>query len=122
MRVYLGIHRRSTDVTKETTFYAEKVISVSRPQSAIAIIGLFGNDFSFFSRSQYPNFDTGTFQNDLSIIKLNQDVPESETVNFLCLTNNTSIQPGSSVYAVGWGYTLENFSSGKLQTRQYLFS
>ena len=63
---------------------------------------------------KYPNFDTGTFQNDLSIIKLTQDVPESETVNFLCLTNKTSVQPGSSVYAVGWGYTLENFSSGTL--------
>ena len=29
MRVYIGVHRRSSDISPENTFYAEKILSVS---------------------------------------------------------------------------------------------
>ena len=54
---------------------------------------------------QHPNFDGNTFQNDLTILQLDRDVEESDDVGFICVNSNTKTEPGTSVYAIGWGFT-----------------
>ena len=45
------------------------------------------------------------YTNDLTLIKLKRDVVESDQVSFICLSKNTNINVGTSLIAVGWGYT-----------------
>ncbi|RNA11624.1 transmembrane protease serine 11D [Brachionus plicatilis] len=84
MRVYVSVNTRSTDITAENTYRVESII-------------------------EYPNFDQSTFKNDISIIKLDRDVIDSENLNYICVPTETNTNPGTDLYAVGWGFTENNF-------------
>ncbi|CAF0786128.1 unnamed protein product [Brachionus calyciflorus] len=84
MRVYVGVNTRSTDITAENTYRVEAVL-------------------------EHPNFDQNTFKNDLAIIKLDRDVTTSDALNFICVPSETITDPGTDLYAVGWGFTENNF-------------
>jgi len=40
---------------------------------------------------------------------LDRDVEESSAVGFLCVEQTTQTAPGTKVYAVGWGFTENNW-------------
>lgn len=69
---------------------------------------------SSFFFVKYPNFDTNSFKNDLSIIKLERDVVETDYLNYICLDRHTNTRANADVYAVGWGFTDTNFYKGRL--------
>lgn len=84
IRIYIGVSKRSTDVNAKTTFQASRILS-------------------------YPGFDQNSFKNDISIITLDRDVEESNEIGFICLEKVTRTSPGTKVYAVGWGFTSNNW-------------
>lgn len=96
MRVYVGVTTRSTDVNYQDTY---RVLSIK----------------------SYPNFDGNSFQNDLTILELDKDVAESESVGYICLTKDSQLDPGNDVYAVGWGFTNNNFYAASDSLMQVKF-
>lgn len=100
MRVYVGVTNRTSDISPVNTYRVAKITS-------------------------YPNFDTNSFKNDLSIIKLERDIVETDYLSYICLDRHTNTQPNTDVYAVGWGFTDTNFYKAsevlnqvKIQVRQ----
>ena len=61
---------------------------------------------------KYPNFDAVSFKNDLTIIQLERDITESEDNGYICIKKNTITNPGTNVYAIGWGFTEKNQFKG----------
>jgi len=85
LRIYVGVSKRSSDISLRTTYTATRVLS-------------------------YPGFDENTFKNDITIITLDRDVDWTDpAVGFICLDRVTQTSPGTQVYAVGWGFTEKNW-------------
>lgn len=84
IRIYVGVTKQSTDKTAARTYGVTKVL-------------------------MHPEFDSVTFKNDIAIITLDRDVPESIETGYLCVDEVTPTNPGTKVYAIGWGFTEKNW-------------
>ena len=112
MRIFVGINKRSTDISPNNTYYAVKVLSV-RENFLIKIQKTFKTLIILINSLKFPGFNENTFQNDLTLITLDRDVELSDDVSFICVSNKSETSPGTAVYAVGWGFTESNFFKGK---------
>ncbi len=111
MRVYVGVSRRSTDENSSNTFGVVKILQVI--SKFIYTFFFFYNELKVFNQ-KYPDFDPNSFKNDITILTLDRDVEVSDNVGFICLDQHTNINPGTQVYAVGWGFTEKNWFKGNL--------
>lgn len=84
IRIYVGVDKRSADINDKTTFRAARILS-------------------------HPNFDTSSFKNDITLITLDRDVEETNETGYICVEKVTRTNPGTKVYAVGWGFTAKNW-------------
>ncbi len=56
--------------------------------------------------SKYPDYDSSTFINDITLIILDRDVDETDpNTGFICLDPASHISPESRFVAIGWGFT-----------------
>ncbi|CAF0959695.1 unnamed protein product [Brachionus calyciflorus] len=79
LRIYIGLHDRN-DINEKNVYSVESII-------------------------MHERFDPITFKNDVAIIRLDRDVQSSYEIGFACLGKLNQVQPGDTVYAIGWGYT-----------------
>lgn len=42
---------------------------------------------------------------------------ENENLNYICIPDETNTNPGTDLYAVGWGFTENNFYRGKINRK-----
>lgn len=114
MRIYVGVTNRTSDIKATNTYRVSKIMTVNYFLNKINIFNFKLNFLNIFFIFQYPDFDTNSFKNDIAIIKLDKDIVESDSVSYICLNKNTETMPSTDVFAVGWGFTENNFYRGKI--------
>lgn len=54
----------------------------------------------------HPYYDSETFDNDISLVKLSSPVPMNDYISTICLASEDSvIHPGTYTWVTGWGTT-----------------
>lgn len=79
MRIYVGVHNRTSDINVNTTYYAKRIYS-------------------------HEFYDSNELTYDIALIELTKQIVETPKIGIVCLDSMVDVNVNESVVVLGWGY------------------